>query len=288
MEKTLNTRNLNYNFIAVPTNLFFSLDVNVRNGLTVLLQLQSVFGDADGYFFRTNEGLQSDFKTGKNLTIAIIESLFQYGLLQVKSVGFTKKNGKRSVNFFRVNVEAFKDFEQFNIYTITKNEELHLETVNYKAKDFKVTYTATTEENTETTGNTPQIVSNETIEETPSNEAENTPTTRETANPDIVEFQPIETASAIPSDTTKIEKRSIDKATNTHQGSPNESAKKKCIQLLRNFDTLKVNNAKELIQKETFVKDYILDQHKKGLLDFDTQDAMLAVLRRLREEKIPF
>lgn len=288
MEKLSNNRNLNYNFIAVPTNLFFSLDGNLRIGLTVLLQLQSVFGDADGYFFRTNEDLQSDFRMGKNLTIAVLESLYQHGLLQVRSVGFTRKNGKRSVNFFRVNVERFKEFEQFNIYTIAKNEELHLYTVNYKAKDFKVTYTATTEDNSETTGNTPQIVSNEISEETPSNEADNTPTTRETTNPDIVKFQTLETACVIPTDTNRVEKRSFDKATSTHQGRPNESAKEKCIQLLRKFDTLKDLNAKELNQKESLVKDYILNQYKKGLLDFDTQDAMLVVLNRLKQEKLPF
>lgn len=144
METTSTQRNLNYNFIAVPTNLFFTLDINLRNALTVLLQLSSVFADADGYFFRTIEDLKDDFKCGKNLTIAILESLYRYQLIQVKSVGFTKKNGKKQVNFYRVNVDKFKDFEAYNIYTITNNKELQLETVDYKAKDYKVTYTAST------------------------------------------------------------------------------------------------------------------------------------------------
>lgn len=142
MEKM--TRNLNYNFIAVPTNLYFALDANLRNALTVLLQLSSFYCDKEGWFFRTNEDLQQDFRCGKTLTIACLESLFRYKILQVKSVGFTKKGKQRSVNFYRINFESFKDYEKFNIYTITKNPELQLDTVNYKAKDYKVTYTAST------------------------------------------------------------------------------------------------------------------------------------------------
>ena len=79
--ETSNNRNINYSFIAVPTNLFFALDNNLRTALTVLLQLSSVFADQDGYFFRTNEDLQQDLKMGKNLTIAVLESLYQYNLL---------------------------------------------------------------------------------------------------------------------------------------------------------------------------------------------------------------
>ena len=184
MENTTN-KTLCYSFIAVPTNLFFALDNNLRNALTVLLQLSSVFADADGYFFRTNEDLQEDFKMGKNLTIAVLESLYQYGLLQVKSVGFTKKKGKKQVNFYRVNFEAFKKYEDYHIYTITKNEELHLNTVDYKAKDFKVSYTAATDTTVETTNDVilePTDASNGIVEETPSKEIENAPTALEMSN----------------------------------------------------------------------------------------------------------
>ena len=189
--ETSNTRNINYSFIAVPTNLFFALDVNLRNALTVLLQLSSVFADQDGYFYRTIEDLQDDFKMGHNLTIAVLESLYQYGLLQVKSVGFTKKNTKKQVNFYRVNFERFKDFEKYHIYTITKNEELHLETVKYREKGFKVTYTASTVEESITS---PTINQNSASEEIPSNHTENALERQEMANNDTVEdSEPIET-----------------------------------------------------------------------------------------------
>ena len=181
----MNTSTLNYSFIAVPTNLFFALDNNLRNALTVLLQLSSVFADADGYFFRTNEDLKADFKMGKNLTIAVLESLYRYGLLQVKSVGFTKKNGKKQVNFYRVNVDAFKNYEKYHIYTITKNEELHLDTVDYKAKDFKVTYTASTVNSNEESISEPTEPSNNVSEEIPSKEVENVSEGQETSNTEV-------------------------------------------------------------------------------------------------------
>jgi hypothetical protein len=189
--ETSNNKNINYSFIAVPTNLFFALDNNLRNALTVLLQLSSVFADQDGYFFRTIEDLETDFKMGHNLTIAVLESLYQYGLLQVKSVGFTKKNSKKQVNFYRVNVERFKDFEKYHIYTITKNEELHLETVKYREKGFKVTYTASTVEESITS---PTNVQNSVAEEIPSNHTENALERQEMANNGTVEdSEPIET-----------------------------------------------------------------------------------------------
>lgn len=184
--ETSNNRNINYSFIAVPTNLFFALDNNLRNALVVLLQLSSVFADQNGFFFRTNEDLQADLKMGKNLTIAVLESLYQYGLLQVKSVGFTKKNSKKQVNFYRVNVEKFKDYEQYHVYTITKNEELHLETVDYKAKGFKVTYTASTVE--ETILN-PTDAQKSISEEIPSHDVENATEPKETANNEVIEVE---------------------------------------------------------------------------------------------------
>jgi hypothetical protein len=144
MNKELDTnKNLNYSFIAIPTNLYYCIDNNLRIGLSSLIQLSSVYADADGWFFRTNEDLQNDWKMGKNLTIAVLETLYQNNLLQVRSVGFRK--GVRKVNFYRVNFQAFKEFEQFNLYTISRCKELQIETVDYKAKDFRVTYTAITD-----------------------------------------------------------------------------------------------------------------------------------------------
>ena len=205
--ETTNTRNLDYNFIAVPTNLFFALDNNLRTALTVLLQLSSVFADQDGYFFRTNEDLQQDLKMGKNLTIAVLESLYQYNLLEVKSVGFTKKNGKKQVNFFRVCTENFKEYEKYHIYTITKNEELHLETVDYKVKNFKVTYTADTAQNDETTILAPSDVQNDLDGEIPTPTTENVSEGQEMANPatfdNITPIEDVEVLKEVEEDITR-------------------------------------------------------------------------------------
>ena len=346
---TNTSRNLNYNFIAVPTNLFFALDNNLRNALTVLLQLSSVFADSDGYFFRTNEDLQSDFKMGKNLTIAVLESLYQYGLLQVKSVGFTKKNGKRQVNFFRVSVEKFKEFEQFHIYTITKNEELHLETVDYKSKDYKVTYTASTVEDSEIS---PISVQNNVSEKTPSNDTKNVSERQEIGNLDFVELaaptedekndeiiptesdkdleyldfvlsnnsgvdetekiknvakeveeiekeekqkelqqklvvnvdgEKIETASAIPTNLSKVEKRNI--YTNSTTEKLDDSVKQKCAELVKRYVEMTIpssNQSLELCNKGIM---YIQDKFKQGFISLEDKDHFTRELIQARLKK---
>lgn len=332
MEKNTLTP-MDYNFIAVPTNLYFALDNNLRVALTTLVQLSSVFADQDGFFFRTNEDLQADFKMGKNLTIAVLESLYQYGLLQVKSVGFTKKNTKRQVNFFKVNFSAFKDYEQYNIYTITKNEELHLDTVDYKAKDFKVTYTASTE----TTSVSPSI---EETEEIPSGVVENVSEAKETALNKTVETDTpteveettgepmedlpitdvydgecpllqeeldeilnstpatekkgyedntfrlgtdgkrIETASVIPTDLGKVEKRFIQK--NIDQDEIG-----KCYDLCNRFCSMDFPNAvtcNDYCQKAC---DYYYKQYTNGKIEESDYKRLLGVITKKRWEKFP-
>lgn len=165
---------IEYSFTAAPTNLICALDANLTKGLITLIRLQSFYQNEEGWFFRTNEDLQKDFKMGKRLTIAVIETLFRNNLLQVKSVGFTKKGGTKRVNFFKVNTSEFKKYEKIDIYTITNVEELQIETLKYQDKDFKVTYTEVpTEEEVNNTQNTqenvPSCHSNETDGVLPSN-----------------------------------------------------------------------------------------------------------------------
>jgi len=288
------SRNLNYNFIAVPTNLFFALDNNLRNALTVLLQLSSVFADSDGYFFRTNEDLQSDFKMGKNLTIAVLESLYQYGLLQVKSVGFTKKNGKRQVNFFRVNTERFKDFEQYHIYTITKNEELHLETVDYKSKDFKVTYTATTVENQDTTGNNPTSVDNPISEEIPSNTSENVLERQETPNPDFVEVaaptesdKDLEYLDFVLSSNSGVDETEKIKnvAKEVEEIEKEEKQKELQQKLVVNVDGKKIETASAI--PTNVEKRYISDTRPTNKLDATVLEKCKELVKRYKEMEIP-
>ena len=280
------TRTLNYNFIAVPTNLFIALDTNLRNALVVLLQLSSIYSDSNGYFFRTIEDLQTDFKCGKNLTIAILESLYRYGLLQVKSVGFTKKNGTRKVNFYRVNVEKFKDFEQYNIYTITNNKELQLETINYKSKDYKVTYTVQTE--TEQIPE-PTSVQNEDGEETPSQHQENGLESLKTLNPDSEELMTESEQDEIgemwleiqKESTPMIEYRTIKRPSNNLD----ESIKEKCRKLVARYVEMTIPSSNESLEKCNKAIDYINTKYDKGFIDIEDKDKFTKELIQARFKK---
>lgn len=296
METTNTSRTLNYNFIPVPTNLYFALDVNLRNALTVLVQLSSFYADADGYFFRTIEDLMQDFKYGKNLTIAVIESLYQYNLLLVKSVGFTKKNKTKQVNFYKVNFEHFKDFEQYNLYTITNNEELHLDTVDYRAKGFKVTYTNQVDNKTATS------VDNSVCEETPSQVEEKPTEPKEMALNDTVEdgndtpttkysfdgvdeveemisvFNEVEEwEKAIPPKPSNIETRSLKHF--------DKLALQRCTRLVERYENMIIPNSDKSLELCNKGYDYLQNQFKQGLIDIETRDKLTRRLVQARFKK---
>lgn len=236
----------NYNTITVPTNLYFALDNNLRNALVVLLSLSNRLSNKDGFFFRTNTDLQEDFKFGKNLTIAVIESLYQYGLLEVRTT-------HRQTNYYRINVEKFKEFEKENIYTITKNEELHLKTVDYKKKGFKVTYN---------TGNTPTIVSNLPSGETPSQALEKGLERQETQNPEITDTKPQSTQEELDEisemwlelqkEKAKLEKAVIETPSKVEIRSfPkfDDSVKQRCKELVTRYVEMVIPSSNESLDK---------------------------------------
>ena len=92
---------IDYSFIAVPTNLYFSLDTNLRNALTVLLQLSSIYSDSNGYFSISNSDLQEYFRLGKNLTSVVLETLYRNKLISTK---IEKTKTKKNVINYRVNL----------------------------------------------------------------------------------------------------------------------------------------------------------------------------------------
>lgn len=285
------SRNLNYNFIAVPTNLYFALDLNLRNALTVLLQLSSIYSDSNGFFFRTIADLKEDFKVGKNLTIAILESLYRYELLQVKKTN--------KVNLYRIRTEKFKDFEQNNLYTITNNSELQLTTVNYKDKDFKTTYNDIPE---------PRSVQNQVSEETPTQKAKNVSERQEIGSIEITEettpnkeilndwyesvkedfevtkqtdFETacaesitIETASVVPTQTPKIERRNLD-----------VPIVKRCEDLVNRYVEMVIPSANESLEKCNQACDYIYKQWEKGFITEETRKELTKKLIKARFEK---
>lgn len=131
-----NLKSLDYQFTAVPTQLMILLDVNCRSMLFTLCQLSSYYSDASGKFFRTNADLSEESRLSQKLVIASIDTLYRHGIINVWSVG--KSNGKHS-NYFRLNVDRFKDFERLSMDEL-KNPEFQIEMVNYREKGYTPLY----------------------------------------------------------------------------------------------------------------------------------------------------
>lgn len=131
-----NLKSLDYQFTAVPTQLMILLDVNCRSMLFALCQLSSYYSDTSGKFFRTNADLSEESRLSQKLVIASIDTLYRHGIINVWSVG--KSNGKHS-NYFRLNVDRFKDFERLSMDEL-KNPELQIEMVNYREKGYTPLY----------------------------------------------------------------------------------------------------------------------------------------------------
>lgn len=141
-----NVKSLDYQFTAVPTQLMILLDVNCRSMLFTLCQLSSYYSDSSGRFFRTNADLSEESRLSQKLVIASIDTLYRHGIINVWSVG--KSNGKHS-NYFRLNVDRFKDFERLSMDEL-KNPELQIEMVNYREKGYTPLYLKDTDVSTST------------------------------------------------------------------------------------------------------------------------------------------
>ena len=130
-------KKIDYNFTAVPTNLMLALDINCRTMLFTLCQLASYFEDKDGKFFRTNLDLSLESRLSQKLVIATVDTLYKHGIIDVESIG--KGNGKYA-NYYRLNYEKFKEYEQYSMEEL-KNEELHINTVKgYNKKGYSPSY----------------------------------------------------------------------------------------------------------------------------------------------------
>ncbi|MBQ7855203.1 MAG: hypothetical protein IJ352_09335 [Muribaculaceae bacterium] len=135
------TENIEYAFIAMPTKLTILLDIKCRSMLFTLLQLHSYFADENGWFFRTNADLAEESDLSQKLVVATIDTLYQYGIIDVRCVG--KSNGKHS-NHFKINFERIKDFEQLEMEQL-KNPEVKIRTIDYRKKGYTPSYLNTTQ-----------------------------------------------------------------------------------------------------------------------------------------------
>ena len=266
----------NLNTITVPSNLFFALDNNLRVALVVLLSLSNRLSNKDGYFYRTNEDLQSDFKLGKNLTIAVLESLYQYGLIEVRTT-------HRLTNYYRINMEKFKEYEQENLYNITKNKELHLNTVNYKEKGFKVTY------NTERSSTS---LENQASRDIPSHTPKNVSTALKTSNPDTLNDLTPNSKGITDKEideigemwvehqkqlTPRIEYRSISKL--------NNSVKQCCKELVKRYVEMTIPSSNESLDKSNKAINYITNQYRKGYINIEDKNELVRELIQARFKK---
>lgn len=144
---------IGYQFTAVPTNLYNCCDINVRSMLFTLIQLSSYYADSDGWFFRTNEDLRAQSKLSENLVRATLSTLFNIGVVEIKSVG---KGKSKTPNQFKINFNEFLKWEEYNIDDCYKHPDFEIQTDNYKAKGWQPSYLNELKEILPTSTHTPQ------------------------------------------------------------------------------------------------------------------------------------
>ena len=128
---------IEYQFTAIPTNLMACLDLNCRSMLFALNQLSSYYAKEDGWFFRTNEDLRTESQLSENLVRATLSTLYSIGIIDVRTVG---KGKSKTPNKFKLNIERFKDWEEYSLEDCIKHPDLKIETDNYKDKGWQPSY----------------------------------------------------------------------------------------------------------------------------------------------------
>ena len=124
---------INYKFIAVPQKLYKVLDNNCKIVMTALIELDSVFADNDGWFFRSNSDLIEETKLSKNLLNAVLVTLNRNNLLEVH-----KPNRNVNTNSYRIN---FDEITRYDSIPFEELKKIEIKTLNYKDSEFKVTFT---------------------------------------------------------------------------------------------------------------------------------------------------
>lgn len=140
-------KQLDYKFIAMPTQLTLRLDNNLRIMLMTLIQVSSYEQDQakkkgkkwDGYFKRSNKELKDETGYSKNLINATIETLYREKIIDVICAGKAKGDREKK-NRYKVYFDRFKQYQQDSVYDCITDVDLKIETLDYKAKDFKLTY----------------------------------------------------------------------------------------------------------------------------------------------------
>jgi hypothetical protein len=319
---------LNYNFIAVPTQLFILLDYRIKLVLVSLIQVSTALANSNGWFYYSLDDLKKVCGLKSDKTVrACIETLYRLGIVKVQSRTFENNIGKRTANYYSLNFEEIAKYNEYSVYECLNIPELQIPMLDYTSSDYKTTYTATTVVDTNDEENEPTSVQNDTNEEIPTSDLENAPTALETSNPANVEEytlsevdedvvntffydevdecpltddelreheryikekelelaetpteqikvdgEVVETASVIPTDLNRVEKRSI--YTNEKTEKLDESVKQKCAELVQRYVEMVIPSANESADKCNAALRYILDKYNNGFIDIETKDRL--------------
>ena len=97
--------------------------------LFALIDLNQLYANPDGWFFRSNKDLQDDTDLSQNLVKVVLDTLYRAGIINVFSVG--KGTGHAS-NRIHINFESFNKYEAYSFNDIRNNPDLHIRTISYK------------------------------------------------------------------------------------------------------------------------------------------------------------
>ena len=347
METNNTSRNINYNFIAVPTQLFILLDYRLKLVLTSLIQVSTALANSNGWFYYSKEDLKKlcGIKNDKTI-IACLETFYRLNLLEVQAKTFESNIGNRTANYYKINFNEIEKYNEYSVYECMNIPELQIAMLDYTSKDYQTTYTAATEidSSNEEAIPEPTDIQDNVSEEIPTNDAENVSEGQETSNPEIEEIDEdcpltedelkehkewqktpiekrmmerkepedelaflddkvdeetelkqaessiesikvdnkvIETASVIPSELYKVEKRETPKL------NIDEKVIQACKDLVARYKNFQCKNSNESAEMCVAASSYITKQYQNGKIYLEDKDRLIRELVNERFRKFP-
>ena len=138
---------IDYQFVAVPLNLFYCLDNNLRSMLFCLVQLSSYNENEakdkghvwDGWFLGSTCTLTALSNLSENLVRVTLDTLYQKGIIDVQCVG-KGKGMNTPPNRIKIYWERFKDYEKYSIRECIEDPRMAINTLNYKGSNYRPSY----------------------------------------------------------------------------------------------------------------------------------------------------
>ena len=140
-------KNIDYQFVAVPLNLFYCLDNNLRSMLFTLIQISTYKENEaiekgkewNGWFLSANRILADNSNLSENLVRVTLDTLYQNGIISIQSEG-KGKGCNTPPNKIKINWERFKDFEKESIDDCIQDPRLAIETLEYSGSHYQPSY----------------------------------------------------------------------------------------------------------------------------------------------------